>query len=90
MRRRALALLWLVARSRGGGDGGGFLDFELSNGFELPVVGLGVGNLAHRSIPSVVSAGVERFGVRLVDTAMASNNEHLLHEFPERLRRTSG
>ncbi|KAH8044207.1 oxidoreductase [Aureococcus anophagefferens] len=66
MRRRALALLWLVARSRGGGDGGGFLDFELSNGFELPVVGLGVGNLAHRSIPAVVSAGVERFGVRLV------------------------
>jgi len=87
MRRRALALLWLVARARGGGDGGGFLDFELSNGFELPVVGLGVGNLAHRSIPSVVSAGVERFGVRLVDTAMASNNEHLLQETLRRLPR---
>ncbi|KAH8066301.1 oxidoreductase [Aureococcus anophagefferens] len=87
MRRRALALLWLVARSRGGGDGGGFLDFELSNGFELPVVGLGVGNLAHRSIPAVVSAGVERFGVRLVDTAMASNNEHLLQETLRRLPR---
>ena len=62
-------------------------DFELSNGLAWPGVGLGIGNLAHRLIPSVVAGGVDAFGYRLVDTAMASNNEHLLQETLRRLEK---
>ncbi|CAK0863058.1 unnamed protein product [Prorocentrum cordatum] len=51
---------------------------RLSSGEALPLVGLGVGNLAHDLIEEAVVAAVDRHGVRLIDTAAASKNEHIV------------
>ncbi|GFH50123.1 hypothetical protein CTEN210_06599 [Chaetoceros tenuissimus] len=49
----------------------------LSNGSILPLVGVGVGNLAHDQIPSTVENFIQKGG-RLIDTARASRNEHII------------
>ena len=49
----------------------------LSNGSILPLVGVGVGNLAHNQIPSTVQDFIQKGG-RLIDTARASRNEHII------------
>ncbi|KAJ8603325.1 hypothetical protein CTAYLR_009033 [Chrysophaeum taylorii] len=54
------------------------LEVVLKSGQRLPLVGLGVGNLAHDRIRWVVGHGVRELGVRVIDTAMASRNEHLI------------
>lgn len=50
---------------------------HLISGVDLPLLGFGIGNLPHESIPHVVQAQLEE-GVRLIDTARASNNEKIL------------
>ena len=50
---------------------------RLHGGQEFPLVGLGVGNLQHDLIESHVANGMD-LGYRLVDTAHASKNEHLI------------
>ena len=58
-------------------------EYPLTSGISIPLVGIGIGNLAHDSIPSVVrnqlaqSSGDDR-GIRLIDTASVSNNEEIL------------
>jgi len=51
---------------------------RLSNGYHLPLIGIGVGNLQHELIVPQISAGIARFGTTLIDTAIASRNEHLV------------
>jgi len=50
----------------------------LNNGNELPLIGLGVGNMAHEQIPSVVRDAVTTHEVTFIDTASASRNERLI------------
>lgn len=50
---------------------------RLRNGFELPLVGLGVGNMAHEEIEGAVRYGVSQ-GLQLIDTAAASRNSHII------------
>ena len=66
----------------------------LSNGEILPLVGFGVGNLENKYIVSHVAESVP-LGFRLIDTAHASRNEHLIrqgvqeanmHAEPQRIR----
>jgi hypothetical protein len=45
--------------------------------WDFPPVGLGVGNMAHDEIDSAISQAVAK-GTRLIDTASASRNEHLI------------
>ncbi len=52
----------------------------LSNGEKLPLIGMGVGNLQHERIVDMVKMGATHHGIRLVDTARASHNEHLIHK----------
>jgi len=52
---------------------------SLSNDNQFPLVGLGVGNLAHESIAAMIGDAVNQ-GVRLIDTAAASNNERIIAE----------
>ena len=87
LRRRTWVLCLVAWCGRCEEEAAVVADFELSNGLAWPGVGLGIGNLAHRLIPSVVAGGVDAFGYRLVDTAMASNNEHLLQETLRRLEK---
>ena len=54
------------------------LTAQLSHGGYLPLVGLGVGNLQHELIPSVVERSVRELGVRHIDTAAASRNERAI------------
>jgi len=49
----------------------------LRSGLKIPLVGFGIGNLPHESIPQVVDDQL-RAGARLIDTAYASNNEQIL------------
>ena len=63
---RLVALLWALAVCYG----------DLNAG--LPLVGLGVGNMDHTKIASAISKAVTQHGVKLIDTAAASNNEHLV------------
>jgi diketogulonate reductase-like aldo/keto reductase len=51
----------------------------LHGGQKLPLVGIGVGNLQHDLIVAQVSDAMG-FDTRLVDTAHASSNEHLVSE----------
>lgn len=51
----------------------------LSNGKDLPLLGMGVGNLQHNQIVDTIAFGGEH-GIRLIDTAHASRNEHLVRE----------
>lgn len=52
---------------------------KLSNGIIIPLVGLGIGNLPHEQIPSVVHNSLQPdVDIRLVDTAHASRNEGIL------------
>jgi len=53
--------------------------FKLKCGVAIPLIGMGIGNLAHQDIPHVANAQLG-MGVQLVDTAHASNNERLLGE----------
>eukprot|EP00658_Telonema_sp_P-2_P072752 TRINITY_DN61843_c0_g1_i1.p1 TRINITY_DN61843_c0_g1~~TRINITY_DN61843_c0_g1_i1.p1 ORF type:complete len:195 (-),score=39.02 TRINITY_DN61843_c0_g1_i1:144-644(-) len=50
----------------------------LSHGGEMPLVGLGVGNMPHKHIPHMVHRSVQELGIRLIDTAMASKNEGMV------------
>jgi diketogulonate reductase-like aldo/keto reductase len=52
---------------------------RLHNGEVLPLRGLGVGNLQHELIPTIVREGL-RLGLRLIDTAHASHNEALIDQ----------
>jgi len=45
---------------------------------EFPVVGLGVGNMHHEQIQGAVKEAVRDHGYRLIDTAAAARNEHLI------------
>eukprot|EP00976_Prorocentrum_cordatum_P007906 157233-Prorocentrum_minimum.AAC.2 len=60
----------------------GLLTTELSNGLFFPQVGVGVGNLQPDSIPSILSSAYLENNKRgiplLIDTARASNNEHIV------------
>ena len=47
---------------------------------EVPLFGFGVGNLPHEHLEPLVTAAVADYGVRLVDTASASQNERQLGE----------
>eukprot|EP00928_Gymnodinium_smaydae_P018872 TRINITY_DN17193_c0_g1_i1.p1 TRINITY_DN17193_c0_g1~~TRINITY_DN17193_c0_g1_i1.p1 ORF type:complete len:433 (-),score=34.47 TRINITY_DN17193_c0_g1_i1:176-1429(-) len=49
-----------------------------SNGVRFPLVGVGVGNLAHEHIRSVLIEALNNHQVRLIDTASASRNEKLI------------
>eukprot|EP00927_Polykrikos_kofoidii_P020562 TRINITY_DN19782_c0_g1_i1.p1 TRINITY_DN19782_c0_g1~~TRINITY_DN19782_c0_g1_i1.p1 ORF type:complete len:452 (-),score=78.58 TRINITY_DN19782_c0_g1_i1:82-1275(-) len=53
---------------------------ELANGKLLPLLGVGVGNLQQHKVINVISEAAGNYGVRLVDTAAASGNEHLVSE----------
>eukprot|EP00550_Attheya_septentrionalis_P011086 CAMPEP_0198302926 /NCGR_PEP_ID=MMETSP1449-20131203/56624_1 /TAXON_ID=420275 /ORGANISM="Attheya septentrionalis, Strain CCMP2084" /LENGTH=504 /DNA_ID=CAMNT_0044005405 /DNA_START=193 /DNA_END=1708 /DNA_ORIENTATION=+ len=52
---------------------------RLHNGVHLPLVGVGVGNLAHELIRDVVGSALQS-DCRLIDTARASRNDHLVAE----------
>ena len=57
------------------------LTTTLSNHNEFPLVGLGVGNLEHDLINDQIFKGLEKHrNYRLVDTAHASKNEHLVRD----------
>jgi diketogulonate reductase-like aldo/keto reductase len=49
----------------------------LYDGQKMPLVGLGIGNLPHEQIVPAVKEAVS-LGIRLIDTAAASKNEHIL------------
>jgi len=53
---------------------------ELSNGGHIPLVGFGVGNLEHDMIDSVIASNIQPGNNRhyLIDTARASQNEHII------------
>jgi diketogulonate reductase-like aldo/keto reductase len=51
----------------------------LSNGKSFPLIGLGVGNLQHERIPdALTSVFANDKKIRLIDTARASYNEHII------------
>lgn len=53
--------------------------FKLNNGIHIPLVGMGMGNLQHELIPQVVRANLmPSQDIRLIDTAINSNNEQIL------------
>jgi hypothetical protein len=54
-----------------------FHEYPLKSGVSIPLVGMGVGNLAHTDIPQAVRDQLAS-GVRLIDTARKSNNERML------------
>ena len=49
----------------------------LSNGNTLPLVGVGIGNLDRAKLPEVLGSA-QTLRYQLIDTAAASQNEHLL------------
>lgn len=49
----------------------------LSNGNSIPLIGIGVGNLPRHLVDNVVMSSLN-MGFRLVDTARASKNEHVI------------
>lgn len=53
--------------------------FQLTSGSSIPLLGMGIGNLPHEEITQVIHNQLDA-GVRLIDTAHASNNEHILAE----------
>ena len=64
-------------------------DFLLISGVSMPLVGMGIGNLAHGSIPRAVRDQLAS-GVRLIDTAHASNNERILADAISDFDRSGG
>ena len=65
------------------------VDFPLKSGVSIPLVGMGIGNLAHGDIPRAVRDQLAS-GVRLIDTAHASNNERILADAISDFDRSSG
>ncbi len=63
---------------------------RLQNGKHIPLVGFGVGNLQHELIEKVMESnlGTDK-NVRLIDTARASRNEHIIANAIAKLRTTS-
>ena len=55
------------------------LSVKLLSGIMLPLVGMGIGNLPHENIRNVVNNQLSS-GIKLIDTARASNNEKILGE----------
>jgi aldehyde reductase len=54
---------------------------HLANSNKVPLVGLGVGNMQHEIIPLMVAEALQPDKrIRLIDTAHASKNEHLVAE----------
>ena len=51
----------------------------LYDGKKMPLLGLGIGNLPHNEIVPAVKEAVS-LGIRLIDTAAASKNEHILKQ----------
>eukprot|EP00934_Nitzschia_sp_Nitz4_P004181 Nitzschia sp. Nitz4//scaffold28_size193895//4148//5491//NITZ4_001619-RA/size193895-processed-gene-0.210-mRNA-1//1//CDS//3329545844//4171//frame0 len=52
---------------------------RLTNGKDIPLVGLGVGNLPHNQIEAMISEALkDENKIRLIDTAHASRNEHIV------------
>ena len=51
--------------------------FQLASGSSIPLLGAGIGNLPHEEITQVIHNQLDA-GVRLIDTARASNNEKIL------------
>ena len=64
-------------------------DFPLKSGVSIPLVGMGIGNLAHGNIPRAVRDQLAS-GVRLIDTAHASNNERILADAISDFDRSGG
>ena len=68
------------------GFGGGPHDFtsgafvSLRNKVRLPLLGVGVGNMPHDKLPSMLAHAVGNLGYKIVDTAAASHNEHLIEQ----------
>jgi diketogulonate reductase-like aldo/keto reductase len=67
----------------------------LANGVQIPLVGLGVGNMLAEVIPAMVSHAVrQNKKTQLIDTSSVSNNEHLVAkgivEGAEIVAKTSG
>lgn len=57
----------------------GMLMGILSNNNKIPLVGVGVGNTHHAFVPSIVADAIQdNKMIRLIDTAHASHNEHLV------------
>lgn len=50
----------------------------LSNNRVFPLVGIGAGNIEHRSIPIVIHEALSKHKIRLVDTSRSSSNESLV------------
>ncbi len=57
-------------------DDDDLLTFKLSNGLQIPLVGMGIGNLQHELIHQTVKANLA--GIHLIDTAHNSHNEQIL------------
>ena len=45
---------------------------------KLPSVGMGIGNLEHDKVKEMIELGVNEYGIKLIDTAMASQNQHII------------
>jgi len=50
----------------------------LSNNRVFPLVGVGAGNIEHRSIPIIIHEALSKSKIRLVDTSRSSSNEALV------------
>ncbi|MGK3753727.1 MAG: diketogulonate reductase-like aldo/keto reductase, partial [Bacillariaceae sp.] len=58
---------------------GGVPVAKLSNGVEIPLIGLGVGNMQAEVVTAIISHGLkEDKNIRLIDTSNISNNEFLV------------
>ena len=74
-----IVLLFIDVVSCNDEDEADILSVKLLSGVELPLVGMGIGNLPHENIHNVVNNQLGS-GVKLIDTARASNNEKILGE----------
>ena len=72
-----LAVCLVVAFAANASEAAVGLRTQLSNDYQLPLVGFGIGNLQHDRIEGAVKEVVSQ-GVALIDTAAASRNEHIL------------
>jgi diketogulonate reductase-like aldo/keto reductase len=68
---------------------------NLSNGVKIPLVGLGVGNMAPEVIPAIIAHGLKSDkNIRLIDTSNVSSNEILVAqgivEGVEQLKKVTG
>ena len=68
-------------KSEGDGSLDNILTAKLTSGMQIPLVGLGVGNMLTQVIPAMVGRALQSDkNIRLFDTSNASHNEHLVAE----------